>query len=639
MLALGRALMSEPRLLDSRRAEPRPRAAGRARHPDDRSRAARRRRLDPARRAERARRARDLGPRLRPRDRRDRACRRVGCARRRSARAGHVPRRRTGDDYRERGRARPRARCRRCSPTPPSATAIGRSLRIAGAAWRHADAARVAAAAGAALRAFGIAAADRVALMCGNRAECVSVWLGCGWIGAVAVPINTASMGPQIEYVLRDSGARLLVIEDAFLDRMRHVALAATSLVAVAVIGAGATAPAASPVAIERWPAPGLDGAECAAAAIRPGDPLAILYTSGTTGPAKGVIVPARAVHGVGAQQRTRPRRRRRRRARHDAAALPHQRPEHDRAGARERRRGGVRGALLGVALLAAGRRSARDRRLPARRDGADAARAAREHGRARAPRPHRPRPRRSGRRRRARSRRAPAFACSRATARPRPTSSSPPTAPRRPTERWAASSLALRRASSTSTTPSCCPASPASWSLRASEPCVVRDRLFRQARADRAGVAQRLVPHRRPRRPRGRRAPALRRPAEGRDPPPRREHLVVRGRAGAARAPRRRRGGGVSGALRARRGRGDGGARLTLRPRARPGRAVRASASSDCRSSRSRATSTSSPTCRAPRTARCRSSSCASAASRRQRGTARPRRLLPGAPRSTRLL
>ncbi|HEY3635669.1 MAG TPA: AMP-binding protein, partial [Caldimonas sp.] len=164
-------------------------------------------------------------------------------------------------------------------------------LRITGAAWRHADAPRVAAAAGAALRALGIAQGDRVALMCGNRAECVAVWLGCGWIGAVAVPINSASMGPQIEYLLRDSGARLLVVEDAFLDRLRPVVLAATPLVAVAVIGDDAAATAARPVAIERWPA--ADAAiACDAAAIRPGDPLAILYTSGTTGPAKGVVVP-----------------------------------------------------------------------------------------------------------------------------------------------------------------------------------------------------------------------------------------------------------------------------------------------------------------------------------------------------------
>ena len=78
------------------------------------------------------------------------------------------------------------------------------------------------------------------------------------------------------------------------------------------------------------------------------------------------------------------------------------------------------------------------------------------------------------------------------------------------------------------------------------------------------------LVPHRRPRRPRRRRRVPLRRPAEGLDPPARREHLVVRGRAGAARPSRRRGRRRLPGALRARRRRGHGRARRPGRPRHR---------------------------------------------------------------------
>jgi crotonobetaine/carnitine-CoA ligase len=167
-------------------------------------------------------------------------------------------------------------------------------VRIAGAAWRHADAPVVAAAAGARLRALGVTAGDRVALLCGNRAECLEVVVGCGWIGAVVVPINTAAMGPQIEYVLADSGARVLVIEEAYLERLKRVGLAATALASIAVVGAAAPSPPASPVAVQPWTATGgsSDNEGVDAAALRPGDPLAILYTSGTTGPAKGVVVP-----------------------------------------------------------------------------------------------------------------------------------------------------------------------------------------------------------------------------------------------------------------------------------------------------------------------------------------------------------
>jgi branched-chain amino acid transport system ATP-binding protein len=73
MLALGRALMSSPRLLMLDEPSLGPCAAHRAGDPGHRARAARRRRVDPAGRAERARRARELGPGLRARDRRDRA--------------------------------------------------------------------------------------------------------------------------------------------------------------------------------------------------------------------------------------------------------------------------------------------------------------------------------------------------------------------------------------------------------------------------------------------------------------------------------------------------------------------------------------------------------------------------------------
>ena len=133
----------------------------------------------------------------------------------------------------------------------------------------HSDVAGIVARRAGALRAAGIARGDRVALMCSNRAELLETFLACGWIGAVAVPINTASMGPQIEYYLTNSGAKLLVLEKSFVSRLR--------------------------TGITTWV---LDDSypesrdEIASEKIEPQDPLAILYTSGTTGPAKGVVCP-----------------------------------------------------------------------------------------------------------------------------------------------------------------------------------------------------------------------------------------------------------------------------------------------------------------------------------------------------------
>ncbi len=119
-----------------------------------------------------------------------------------------------------------------------------------------------------ALRAAGIGRGDRVALMCSNRAEMLEMFLACGWIGAISVPINTASMGPQIDYYMNNSGAKLLVLEKAYRERTSEKNLWVLD----------ETYPEAS-AAIEP-------------AEIEPHDPLAILYTSGTTGPAKGVVCP-----------------------------------------------------------------------------------------------------------------------------------------------------------------------------------------------------------------------------------------------------------------------------------------------------------------------------------------------------------
>jgi crotonobetaine/carnitine-CoA ligase len=171
-------------------------------------------------------------------------------------------------------------------------------LAISGAHWRHRDAAGAAARCGAALRGAGVERADRVAVLSSNRVELLEVFFGCGWIGAVSVPINTASMGPQIEYVLADSGARLLVIEDALVDRLALVDPGRTALQAIWIIGTAAPA-TGSLLSLPSRPFP-TEAETAAPADVMPGDPLAILYTSGTTGPAKGVICPQAQFHAWG---------------------------------------------------------------------------------------------------------------------------------------------------------------------------------------------------------------------------------------------------------------------------------------------------------------------------------------------------
>ena len=86
--------------------------------------------------------------------------------------------------------------------------------------WSYADACDAAARFAATLRDAGIKAGDRVAIICSNRIEFLEIVLGCAWLGAVAVPINVASRGPQLQHILSNCGARLLVLEDVHADNL-----------------------------------------------------------------------------------------------------------------------------------------------------------------------------------------------------------------------------------------------------------------------------------------------------------------------------------------------------------------------------------------------------------------------------------
>jgi crotonobetaine/carnitine-CoA ligase len=138
------------------------------------------------------------------------------------------------------------------------------------------------------LREAGIKPGDRVAVICSNRIEFLEIVLGCGWLGAVAVPINVASRGPQLQHILSNCGARLLVMEAAFAENLAMLDPAALSIDAIWLIGdvadvrLGRVAAAPIPRRSDAVPA----------AVVAPDDLGLILYTSGTTGPSKGVCCP-----------------------------------------------------------------------------------------------------------------------------------------------------------------------------------------------------------------------------------------------------------------------------------------------------------------------------------------------------------
>jgi carnitine-CoA ligase len=138
------------------------------------------------------------------------------------------------------------------------------------------------------LRAAAVKPGDRVALISSNRMEFIEIFLGCAWLGAVVVPINTASRGAQLQHILANCGARLLIIEPALLPNLDHLDLSALAVDTIWLIDGRQTVKVGH---VTAGPMPRV-AAPVEPASLRPGDLLTILYTSGTTGPSKGVCCP-----------------------------------------------------------------------------------------------------------------------------------------------------------------------------------------------------------------------------------------------------------------------------------------------------------------------------------------------------------
>lgn len=151
------------------------------------------------------------------------------------------------------------------------------------------------------LREAGVQPGDRIATMCENRIELFELIVGCAWAGAIVVPINTASRGAQLEHILGNCGARLLVVEPAHLEAfaaLRSRGRLEQAWILPPVDGLAAAGGCGSDCASSR-DIPGLSVGDLPAAgdpvpqhSVGPGDIAAILYTSGTTGPSKGVRCP-----------------------------------------------------------------------------------------------------------------------------------------------------------------------------------------------------------------------------------------------------------------------------------------------------------------------------------------------------------
>lgn len=126
------------------------------------------------------------------------------------------------------------------------------------------------------LTAAGVGRGDRVAVISGNRIELLDLFLACGWLGAILVPVNVALRGAQLQHVLTDAEPKVLVVERQLLEPLAYLDALPSSLETRWVLD-------------EDFPG---YGDPVPAADVKASETLTILYTSGTTGPSKGVMCP-----------------------------------------------------------------------------------------------------------------------------------------------------------------------------------------------------------------------------------------------------------------------------------------------------------------------------------------------------------
>jgi long-chain acyl-CoA synthetase len=135
------------------------------------------------------------------------------------------------------------------------------------------------------LAGLGVAKGDTVAIMLGNRPEFIPCDLGAVALGAVPFSIYQTSSPEQIAYAVSDAGAKVGIVETAYLEQFEAGRAELPDLEQVIVVdGEGGTTTLGEVESAD----PDFDPSS-ASADVGLDDLLTLIYTSGTTGPPKGV--------------------------------------------------------------------------------------------------------------------------------------------------------------------------------------------------------------------------------------------------------------------------------------------------------------------------------------------------------------
>jgi carnitine-CoA ligase len=132
---------------------------------------------------------------------------------------------------------------------------------------------------------LGVQPGERVAILMGNRPEFLWAHLGILFVGALSVPVNISQRGRTLQHILADSDSVAVVLQDDLVDALEAVRSGLPSLRRTVVVDGG---PDRADWTFDRL----MDSpdAEPDVELTEPTGGVGMMYTSGTTGPPKGVV-------------------------------------------------------------------------------------------------------------------------------------------------------------------------------------------------------------------------------------------------------------------------------------------------------------------------------------------------------------
>lgn len=146
---------------------------------------------------------------------------------------------------------------------------------------------------------LGIAKGDHVALLLGNCTQYVLSIFALAKLGAVAVPLNTAAKGTLLDYFLHQSTSKALIVQHELYERVASVIAEIEDFGPVVIAEVDGEATPEGTVNFDDL----LDADDsCPEVALGPRDTMFLMYTSGTTGPSKGVVSPHTQGLSIGKQ-------------------------------------------------------------------------------------------------------------------------------------------------------------------------------------------------------------------------------------------------------------------------------------------------------------------------------------------------